>query len=350
MESEISEKTRIVSFDVLRIIASVMVVMLHVSASNWYSMSPNRVEWVAMNFYDSMSRSAVPLFFMLSGVFILKRTISIEDLFKKKIIPLALIYIVWSFLYAIYKIYSLKITVVGIIDIVNITIDSYNHLWYIPTLIGIYILQPILHAIVNYKKGVYVKYFLVLFFIFGIIRPTILLFLKNETMVALLNKVPLELMSYSGYVILGHYLANVTEKKFKTIHMILGFLFVVIISTIICQIDALNKGKPAGILYDYFTISSFLEAFFLFNFFKEIKFVNSTMLRKITYSISSLTLGVYLLHPFVLTQLKNKLNFDSLSYNTFISIPVNTIIVVLICFLVTFIMIKIPIVKKFWKF
>lgn len=62
METEISNKTRIVSFDVLRIVASIMVVMLHVSASNWYSISPNRIEWVAMNFYDSMVRSAVPLF------------------------------------------------------------------------------------------------------------------------------------------------------------------------------------------------------------------------------------------------------------------------------------------------
>ncbi len=350
METEISNKTRIVSFDVLRIVASIMVVMLHVSASNWYSISPNRIEWVAMNFYDSMVRSAVPLFFMLSGVFILNKTISIEDLFKKKIIPLALIYIVWSFLYAIYKIYLNKIPVVGIIDIVNITIDSHYHLWYIPTLMGIYILQPILYSIVNYKKGIYVKYFLVLFFIFGIMRPTILLFLKNKTMITLLEKVPIELMKYSGYVILGYYLANINEKKFKPVSMFSGFLFVVIISTIICQIDALNKGKPAGILYGNFTISSFLEAFFLFNFFKEIKFTDSTMMRKITYSISSLTLGVYLLHPFVITQLKNKLYFDTLSYNTFISIPVNTIIIVSICFLVTFIMVKIPFVKKFWKF
>lgn len=69
--------TRNISYDLLRICAAVMVVLLHIAASNWYSLTPDKAEWFAMNFYDSMSRSAVPIFFMLSGTFLLRKDISL---------------------------------------------------------------------------------------------------------------------------------------------------------------------------------------------------------------------------------------------------------------------------------
>ena len=79
--------TRNVSYDLLRICAAVMVVLLHIAASNWYSVSPDKAEWVAMNLYDSMARSAVPLFFMLSGAFFIEERYYIKRIVYEKDSP-----------------------------------------------------------------------------------------------------------------------------------------------------------------------------------------------------------------------------------------------------------------------
>ncbi len=337
------------SFDLMRICACFMVVMLHVAASSWYSLTPDNFDWQVMNFYDSLTRCAVPVFFMLSGAYILKKEVKFKNLYLKKIIPLIIIYFIWSFMYAIDKIGLDKIGTIGINEIIRITVNSHYHLWFIPTLIGVYIIQPLLHSIVSYEHGKYIRYFIILFCIFEVINPTIQLFISNSTVNTLLKKIPVELMGYSGYMIIGYFYANVCDRQFKPLHMLIGFIIVVIISTIICQLDALAKGKPTGILYGYFSLASFLEAQFLFLFFKNIKINYSKRVRETIYKTSLLTFGSYLLHPFILTQLFSKFHFSTISFNTVVSIPVITIITVLICFVVTSIMIKIPIISKLWK-
>lgn len=349
-KESIAIESRNSSLDLLRICAAAMVVMLHVAASYWYSLSPSSVEWKIMNFYDSFVRSSVPIFFMLSGAFMLKKDISLKELYLKKIIPLGIIYLVWSFLYAVDVIGLDGITASGIKGLLRAVIGSHYHLWFIPTLIGIYMLQPILRAIVNYENGKNVKYLIIIFFVFGIVRYTSLLFITKNAVRVLITKVPVELMSYSGYVIMGHFFVNMNKRRFKPWIMLLGFIVVAAIATIICQISALNKGEPEGILYEYFSLPSFLEALFLFLFFINLKINYSIKMRTVLYRLSTLTLGVYLLHPFVLTQLDAKLGINTLSFNTFFAIPINTVLIVMICFAVTSIMIKIPVVKKLWQF
>ncbi|WP_071705947.1 acyltransferase family protein [Murdochiella vaginalis] len=72
--NQLAPTSRNISYDLLRICAAGMVVLLHVSVSCFYELSPGSASWFAMNCYDSMVRSSDPLFFMLSGVFLLKRT------------------------------------------------------------------------------------------------------------------------------------------------------------------------------------------------------------------------------------------------------------------------------------
>lgn len=206
--------TRNVSYDLLRICAAVMVVLLHIAASNWYSVSPDKAEWVAMNLYDSMARSAVPLFFMLSGAFLLRKDITLKELYMKKIVPLGIIWGVWSFLYAVDTIGLDRMLSTNFTDIVTPTVDSHYHLWFIPTLIGLYILHPILRGIVSYREGSYIRYLLAIFIIFGVVKTTLLVFIQNPILVTLIYKIPMELMGYSCYMIMGYYFANISKYKY----------------------------------------------------------------------------------------------------------------------------------------
>ena len=54
MASQIGRQ-RVLYFDVLRIIASFFVIMLHVSGLNWNG-DVHTFQWSVFNFYDSISR------------------------------------------------------------------------------------------------------------------------------------------------------------------------------------------------------------------------------------------------------------------------------------------------------
>lgn len=340
---------RNVSLDLLRICAAIMVVMAHVAAYSWYSRNPSSPEWIAMNLYNSMNRSSVTLFFMLSGAFLLKKDIPLKNLYLHKILPLVVIYVVWSFLYAVDKIGIGGLKTAGIAQIVTMTVNSHYHLWFIPTLIGLYMLQPVLCAIVHYNNGAHVKYMLILFVIFGIIRPTVLLFTTNASAARLIETIPVELTSYSGYMILGYYFVHMENRKRNPWIMLAGFAAAVSVCAAVCQIDAINTGKPSSILYGATTVTTFMAAIFLFLCFYNIPLRCCGKVQLLIQQMSSLTFGVYLFHPFVLDQLNTKLHLTSTSYNTFAAVPVNTLIIVSICFLVTLIMTKIPILKRVWK-
>lgn len=60
--------TRIVKYDVLRVVASFSIVLLHVSASYWSVVDIHGREFLVMTIYNSLTRFAVPVFFMLSGL------------------------------------------------------------------------------------------------------------------------------------------------------------------------------------------------------------------------------------------------------------------------------------------
>ena len=72
------------AYDLLRIQAAILVVLLHVSAIGWNMISPRKSQWMIINLYNSMTRGAVPIFFMLSGAFLLNKDIDIKDLYNKK--------------------------------------------------------------------------------------------------------------------------------------------------------------------------------------------------------------------------------------------------------------------------
>lgn len=60
------------NMDLLRILASLMVVFIHVSAHNFINTPIKSIEWLSYDMYDSILRSAVPIFLMISGVFFFK--------------------------------------------------------------------------------------------------------------------------------------------------------------------------------------------------------------------------------------------------------------------------------------
>lgn len=95
------KRNRMVYLDTLRVAAACAVMVLHISAQNWYSVDVNGYDWAIFNFYDSIVRWAVPVFVMISGALFLNREIKICDLYRKYSARLVVAYFSWSTIYAI---------------------------------------------------------------------------------------------------------------------------------------------------------------------------------------------------------------------------------------------------------
>src|SRR5690554_778372 len=101
----LGSKNRVLSLDLLRVIACLLVILLHTSANYVVVMEDYPTtfamnSWQAGNIFDSLSRSAVPLFVMLSGTFMLdpSRDIPNSKLISK-IIKLITTFLFWAVAY-----------------------------------------------------------------------------------------------------------------------------------------------------------------------------------------------------------------------------------------------------------
>lgn len=348
-------KERNVELDLLRILACFMVIMIHF-ASLFLSNTANVSQWKTLNFYDSLSRSSVPLFFMISGVFFLDNNKQIT--FKKILnhaIRLLTAMLFWETLFSI-KRYGISGSFMqNVINIIPKLVTAYSHFWYIPVLVGIYFLVPVLRCIT--QNEIITKYYLIIWVIFSIAKNTITILsqvvLKNHVYAntiinSFLNTFfNVELTSYVGYFILGYYLFYHFHKKINLITL----LITTFISQLACA--AINyfgtysifEGKSWNGMQNYMTITTFIEAVCIFLIFKDyvagISFNNKY--RKLITEVSSYTFGIYLMHPFFTESLYAQL----VSMNVAITLPILSVVVFITCAVITLIIKKIPLANKY---
>lgn len=144
--------------EILRIISSLGVVILHISAG--YLRNPSNVGtyiFVSANIYHSLMRFAVGCFVMISGFLFLdpKRNETTKKILSVHVKKLAFIYFFWQ---VIFRILEQRNVIAGI------TIKCRYHLWFLPMLAGLYIITPVLRKITEDKKLIKYLIFLCLLF------------------------------------------------------------------------------------------------------------------------------------------------------------------------------------------
>ena len=340
------EKERIIWFDLLKIFAILAVVFLH-SASFIFIEEPLFSNgWHVSNIYDSLVRFCVPIFIMVSGALFLNdnKDIDIKKLYKKNIVRLLSAYIIWNVIYNLYNIYFNNLE----ISIINIPFLSADHMWFMPMIICLYIVTPILKLIVKDKKVT--EYLLIVFIIFGITLPFIgqLAALKYNVLSTFISEFRPEITGYVGYYILGYYLYTYKPFKAKNVTFMLGYT----IATIMCILGTIIASKVTStkevIFYDYFSLTTLIQAICIFLLFKYViskKKLNDKVRTNIS-KIASYTFGIYLVHMLVFYELI-RLGFDTSTMNSLIYIPLLGVSSILISLAIIFIISKIPILNKY---
>lgn len=336
---------RIVCGDVLRIVATVAVVLLHIVANKWAYTDYNTMEWNIYNILNASVRWCVPMFFMLSGMVFLeqKREISLKKIYGKYVVRILAALMFWGMFYQIYNqvYYNKEMNLISIRNIfitVGLNGGKY-HLWFLFTIIGLYIILPLLRVFISKASRKELLYAIIIIFVISGIYPIGNYFISFRGV----HEIPI-ISEYIGMFLLGYYLRERDfSKKSRTVIYALGIASYGF--TIIGTILATKwKATPNPIFFMYYAPNVLLMATSIFVFCKSLfnKITLSQKKASVIYYLSSCTFGVYLLHPLFLDLLSNY----GIGIRLSTVIPI-TLGICIACFIVTAIIKKIPIIRDY---
>lgn len=299
-----SSAKRMIHYDLLRVVAAFSVVMLHSSAQFWYTLDVSSAEWKIANFYDALFRFGVPIFVMISGALWLgdERELNLKKLYKHNILRLAVVYIVWSCLYGLLDLRDLGLDHIewktAAVTMLH-RISGRYYLWFLPMIMGIYVLLPVLRSWVKSATKQNLQYFLCLFLFLQIMGETIIALFPSEELQLILSLTKIDMVcGYLGYFVLGYYIAfvGIPGKYHRLIYG--GAIPAVFLNVALSTFQSVRMGEPVEQIYDSYGLFTFLIVTALFLFFTEVmsavKYGDGAagFLRE----LSSDMLGVYVMH------------------------------------------------------
>lgn len=147
-----TEKERIKWMDVVRVLAIVAVVVCHVIETEYYSVrikgtAISDLSWYFQNLSFTFGRFGVPLFLMLTGALMLGREYDFKNFYRRSFLPLLLtteIWIVINYAFSCYQ-YAGEFSIKQLAYMMAfMRPSSLNHMWYMPMILGIYLVIPLL--------------------------------------------------------------------------------------------------------------------------------------------------------------------------------------------------------------
>lgn len=363
--------------DLIRTVAIVGVILLHAANDltsqqmNWFEV----VRWNTVTVYQSIGRLGVPLFLLLTGALLLqpsKLTEPIGVFFKKRVARIGLPFIFWGAIFfawdflVVHKIGTEPITQSNIIQ--GFLTGPYYQFWYLYLLLGLYLVTPILRAVMLHASRNLVKYILILWFLGAAVVPTIALVTPLH-----LDTNVLTITGYVGYFILGAFLLTVQIRASRlALYTAVGITLTAIGTYVIA---ATVGGTEMYFFQGYLSPTLILAACSLFMLLiavqsppsarafvvppdqgndLKLKDISSeppceTKGRKLLRLISVNTLPLYLFHVMVLETIqKGYLGFaiNGNTINSVVGVPLNTVITLFVSLGIIVGLKKVPYLKK----
>ena len=206
------KNNRDLAVDLIKTFAIVGVLLIHTAASAYSTNALGSPSWYFALFWGSVSRASVPLFLMCSGVLFLspQRELPGKKLWGRYILRILAALFFWAALYKLYHlILGRNLSFGTLLSSCKelLAFQHESHLYYLHIVLLVYAFLPLLQLLTRYGSKRLVEYFLGLWFVLGILYPTV----KGFWPFTLLSGVPTQWMmnmTYAslGYVLLGYYL------------------------------------------------------------------------------------------------------------------------------------------------
>ena len=326
--------------DFARFVGAFLVVMAHIQG---WGEGPL---W-AQTVYYTISRVGVPIFFLISGYLLLSKQEDLGVFLKKRTWRIAIPFLVWSILYDIQNAKPFMESGITFDAFIGIFVrilrgPREGHLWFFYSLIGLYLLTPILRVFVSKAKPSEMAYYIALWFL---IVPVLYIL---EGLTPLKNGFEIyHTGGYVGYFLLGYVLGRLEitpQTRWLALAVfIIGFLFS--FSVFNFNLPPQENELP---FRSYPSLNIILMSLAAFVLVREIGERVSDTVDQISILVSRASFGIYLIHPMLLrwlTLIWENLGFDPATGNSLIVIPVVTLIAFLLSWAITSILSKIPYVR-----
>lgn len=331
-------KNRIFYYDFLRTFAIVAVIMCHVDPffGVWHNTTLN---FVFHSIFHGIGLIGVPIFLMISGALLLNKEYTLSNFLKKRFSRIFYPCMLWMMIILSIGLFYFKWDTQFSF---NVFIGNGSIMWYFWLLIGIYLFLPIINSFIKEYGLKGMEYFLIIWFVIIILRTFQMwpLFPPYE-----LN-MNFELNTFAGFIgypILGYYLDN---KKFKLNNKIMFLLGLIILlcSLFIYVYQDLNVISMGSLYLNLTNVFMAIGMFISVKYFDRLGYfynVKNNLLGKLIISISICSYGMYFAH-FIIIKFFEQFNFHSNKFIFFI-----LLLIVGLSWVVTYVLSKIPYLKKF---
>lgn len=293
------QKERVCYFDVLRIIACMMIVLMHSPMPGLGTPGP------VLSGISYLTAPGIGLFFMISGALVLNtdKPVEVFIFLKHRILKIAAPLAFWTAIYNLLHYFKLDGSDRGV-------------MWFLWTLGGLYILSPILIRWLQMASKREIQFYLCLWGIalcYPWLKLVMSLNIGDTSWLYYFH-------GYVGYFVLGHYLSKYSANK---ILLSLSLIFVTVALPLLTLFMKWNVNFYE--VFRYLSPSVVIASSFLFIMAKRVCF------QKEFPAVSWLaqqTFGIYLAHILVMR---------GILWNTEWMQNMNGILQILVCFVLTFV-------------
>jgi surface polysaccharide O-acyltransferase-like enzyme len=332
--------------DILRIVAIFGVILIHVASLRYNEFSNlSLAEWLPHNVFHSLVRWCVPVFFMMSGALLLPKKESVKAFFTKRYLRLLIAFLFWQVFYFWYvKNFPDLRTGAGWYQL--LMGEGAYHLWFMGAILQVYLLVPFLQRVVQKISRPVILY-------------GILVWLAAVAGVRLLQVfttgAPLSyhlseryLLDYGGFLLLGYYIDQIQLRK--KYNWWLG-LIIVAVSAFNIWLKWFWHGSVHSYADSNLSILIIVQAVAVFLWCKNHeewwqKIFSKRKTARVLQSLVAGSFGIYLVHLIGLYLFQKNHYLDGGWPNGWLGVPLASILLFLICWLVVTIGRKIPILKR----
>ncbi len=337
-------KPKLIWADNLRAVATMAIIMLHASAGilTQFGKVPDST-WQIGCLYNGIVRFGVPVFVMLSGVFLLDREYPLFDFLKRRFTRILYPFLFWSLAYIAVSLYfkqlhgyTFELTKTSTWIGTQLLNGSSYHFWYIYMILGLYLFIPILGKWIRNCPRKEIYYFLIIWFGSQLLNLPVMETYKPKLRLDYFT-------DYGGYLVLGYLLsklsfANINRKKtIAFLLFILGAGYTVGITYYLSYL----QHKTAGNWFNPLSPNIMLMAATVFLFFKNLTIKNPIMINTLGF-ISRYSFGIYLVHVLVLSRMANWFGIHWNCTHPALAIPLTTIMCLIISATIIFLINKLP--------
>ncbi len=315
---------RVVWADALRIWAILCVVMIHTASPLFTTQPVGSAGFTAGYLLDCLAQAGVPLFVMISGVFLLdeSRPVTIGRAVRRYALPMVGLYFLWSFLYALVNKVAEPVLFGGAAldgamarGFLTACVEGAFHLWYLPMTVGLYLLTPLLRTFLRRDNPRPALYFLLLCLTLRFLLPTAVGLAEEfagwqlgETV----EKFYLELPLYPAYYVAGWLIAGSRPARRVRLAVYGGGLLGLIAMMALTGWVSARHGEAVKLWMEPYSLFCALYAVAVFSLFCWELGPRTTSLavERVVGRLSRLTFGVYLIHVEVQALYKVFLPYD----------------------------------------